>query len=66
LEVVQEKSIDQSEIGRTCAKLCRKRVGDLKQIKLLAGSASISTAERYLGTEQDFISAVNDNLGLER
>jgi site-specific recombinase XerC len=40
--------------------------GDLEQIKFLLGYASIQTTERYLGAEQDFISAVNDNLGLER
>jgi hypothetical protein len=50
---------------RTCAKLCRKRVGDLEHLKILAGSCVDPTTER-LGAEQDFISAVNDNLGLER
>ncbi len=50
----------------TCAKLCRKRGGDLEQIKFLLGHASIQTTERYLGAEQDFVSAVNDNLGLHR
>ena len=50
----------------TCAKLCRKRGGDLEQIKFLLGHASIQTTERYLGAEQDFVSAVNDNLGLDR
>jgi site-specific recombinase XerD len=39
---------------------------DLEQIKFLLGHASIQTTERYLGAEQDFTSAVNDNLGLER
>jgi integrase len=54
------------DMRRTCAKLCRKRGGDLEQIKFLLGHASIETTERYLGAEQDFISAVNDNLGLEK
>jgi integrase len=54
------------DMRRTCAKLCRKRGGDLEQIKFLLGHASIQTTERYLGAEQDFVSAVNDNLGLER
>ena len=40
--------------------------GDLEQIKFLLGHASIQTTERYLGAEQDFVSAVNDNLGLDR
>jgi hypothetical protein len=34
--------------------------------KFLLGHASIPTTEQYLGAEQDFISAVNGNLGLER
>jgi site-specific recombinase XerD len=54
------------DMRRICAKFCRKRGGDLEQIKFLLGHASIQTTERYLGAEQDFISAVNDNLGLER
>jgi integrase len=54
------------DMRRTCAKLCRKRGGDLEQIKFLLGHASIQTTERYLGAEQDFVSAVNDNLGLEK
>ena len=53
------------DMRRTCAKLCRKRGGD-EQIKFLLGHASIQTTERYFGAEQDFVSAVNDNLGLER
>jgi site-specific recombinase XerD len=54
------------DLRRTCARLCRKRGGDLEQIKFLLGHASIQTTERYLGAEQDFISAVNDNIGLEK
>jgi integrase len=54
------------DMRRTCAKLCRKGGSDLEQIKFLLGHASIQTTERYLGAEQDFISAVNDNLGLEK
>jgi hypothetical protein len=49
---------------RTCAKLCRKNGGDLEQIKFLLGHSSIQTTERYLGSEQDIVIAVNDNLGL--
>jgi site-specific recombinase XerC len=53
----------------TCAALAPSSAasgGDLEQIKFLLGHASIQTTERYLGAEQDFVSAVNDNLGLER
>jgi integrase len=52
------------DLRRTCAKLCRKSGGDLEQIKFLLGHSSIQTTERYLGSEQELQSAVNDNLGL--
>ena len=52
------------DLRRTCAKLCRKNGGDLEQIKFLLGHSSIQTTERYLGSEQDIATAVNDNLGL--
>jgi len=52
------------DLRRTCAKLCRKNVGDLEQIKFLLGHSSIQTTERYLGSEQEIAVAVNDNLGL--
>jgi hypothetical protein len=51
---------------RTCAKLCPKRVGDLEHIKILAGSCVGSDYGTVFRAEQDFIFAVNDNLGLER
>ncbi len=53
------------DLRRTCAKLCRKAGGDLEQIQLLLGHASIQTTERYLGTVQNLTVAVNDDLGLE-
>ena len=53
------------DLRRTCAKLCRRAGGDLEQIQLLLGHASVQTTERYLGTEQNLSSAVNDGLGLE-
>ena len=53
------------DLRRTCAKLCRKAGGDLEQIQLLLGHASVQTTERYLGTEQMLVSAVNDGLGLD-
>jgi len=40
------------DLRRTCAKLCRKSVGELEQIRLPLGHASIRTTERYLGAEQ--------------
>jgi integrase len=52
------------DLRRTCAKLCRKNGGDLEQIKFLLGHSSIQTTERYLGSDQEIIVAVNDNLGL--
>lgn len=50
------------DLRRTCAKLCRISGGDLEQIQLLLGHASVQTTERYLGTRQNLIQAVNDNL----
>jgi integrase len=52
------------DLRRTCAKLCRKAGGDLEQIKFLLGHSSIQTTERYLGSEQDIATAVNDELGI--
>ncbi|WP_255550843.1 site-specific integrase [Granulicella sp. dw_53] len=52
------------DLRRTCAKLCRKSGGDLEQIKFLLGHSSIQTTERYLGSDQGIVVAVNDNLGL--
>lgn len=53
------------DLRRTCAKLCRKHGGELEQIQLLLGHASIQTTERYLGTRQDLDNAPNDHLGLK-
>lgn len=52
------------DLRRTCAKLCRRAGGDLEQIQLLLGHASVQTTERYLGTEQNLVEAVNDGLGI--
>jgi integrase len=52
------------DLRRTCAKLCRKNGGNLEQIKFLLGHSSIQTTERYLGSEQELVVAVNDSLGL--
>jgi integrase len=53
------------DLRRTCAKLCRASGGELEQIQLLLGHASIQTTEQYLGTRQNLVEAVNDRLGLE-
>jgi integrase/recombinase XerC len=50
------------DLRRTCAKLCRKRGGELEQIQFLLGHASIATTEKYLGSEQDLAQAVNDDI----
>jgi site-specific recombinase XerD len=50
------------DVRRACAKLRRKQGGDLEQIKFSLRHASIQTTGWYLGAEQDFISAIHDNL----
>ncbi len=52
------------DLRRTCAKLCRSGGGELEQIQMLLGHASIQTTERYLGTRQNLADAPNDRLGL--
>jgi site-specific recombinase XerD len=52
------------DLRRTCAKLCRAGGGELEQIQLLLGHASVQTTERYLGTKQDLIHAPNDAIKL--
>ena len=49
---------------RTAAKLCRAAGGELEQIQLLLGHASVQTTERYLGTKQDLVNAPNDGIKL--
>src|SRR2546428_643847 len=52
------------DLRRTCAKLCRAGGGELEQIQLLLGHASVQTTERYLGTKQDLVHAPNDSIKL--
>jgi len=52
------------DLRRTCAKLCRATGGELEQIQLLLGHASVQTTERYLGTKQDLVNAPNDAIKL--
>jgi site-specific recombinase XerD len=52
------------DLRRTCAKLCRVAGGELEQIQLLLGHASVQTTERYLGTKQDLVHAPNDAIKL--
>jgi site-specific recombinase XerD len=52
------------DLRRTCANLCRAAGGELEQIQLLLGHASVQTTERYLGTKQDLVHAPNDAIKL--
>jgi site-specific recombinase XerD len=52
------------DLRRTCAKMCRAAGGELEQIQLLLGHASVQTTERYLGTKQDLVHAPNDSIKL--
>jgi integrase len=49
---------------RTGAKLCRAAGGELEQIQMLLGHASVQTTERYFGTKQDLLHAPNDGIKL--
>jgi integrase len=52
------------DLRRTCAKLCRKNGGrPWSRSSFLLGHASIQTTERYLGSEQDIIVAVQRWIG---
>ena len=53
------------DLRRSCAKMCRTAGGELEQIQLLLGHASVQTTERYLGTKQDLVNAPNDGTKLK-
>ena len=63
-EVSGVPGIAPHDLRRTCAKLCRAGGGELEQIQLLLGHASVQTTERYLGTKQDLVHAPNDAMKL--
>jgi site-specific recombinase XerD len=63
-QAVGVKGIAPHDLRRTCAKLCRAAGGELEQIQLLLGHASVQTTERYLGTKQDLVHAPNDGIKL--
>ena len=52
------------DLRRTSAKLSRAAGGELEQIQMLLGHASVQTTERYLGTKQDLVHAPNDGIKL--
>jgi site-specific recombinase XerD len=53
------------DLRRTCARLCHAEGGELEQIQLLLGHASIQTTERYLGTKRKVAGAANDRLRMK-
>jgi integrase len=53
------------DLRRSCAKMCRAAGGELEQIQLLLGHASVQTTERCLGTKQDLVHAPNDGIKLK-
>jgi integrase len=54
------------DLRRTCARRCHSAGGELEQIQFLLGHPSVETTERYLGSRQRIVHAVNDKLGIER
>ncbi len=51
-----------NDLRWTCAYLCKQAGGELEQIQLLLGHASVQTTARYLRTKQDVGRAVNDRI----
>ncbi len=63
-EVAGVPGIAPHDLRRTCAKLRKAGGGELEQIQLLLGHASVQTTERYLGTKQDLVHTPNDAIKL--
>jgi len=63
-EAIGIPGIAPHDARRTCAKLCRAAGGQLEQIQLLPGHASVQTTERCLGTKQDLVHPPNDGIKL--
>jgi integrase len=57
-------SLAPHDLRRTCARLCHSAGGELEQIQYLLGHRSVTT-ERYLGSRQRLVQAVNDHIGIE-
>src|SRR6202007_635027 len=53
------------DFRRSCTRLCHLAGGELEQIQVLLGHASVQTTERHLGCQQNLREALNDNLCLE-
>jgi site-specific recombinase XerD len=64
-EVAGVTGIAPHDCRHTCAKLCQAAGGELEQIQMLLGYASVQTTERYLGTRQDLVHAPNDGIKLQ-
>jgi site-specific recombinase XerD len=62
---VASKGITPHDARRTFAQLCRKKDGNLEEIRDLLGHKSISTTEKYLGKVRHIRHAVNDRLDFE-
>jgi site-specific recombinase XerD len=66
-EAARRASIDRlapHDLRRSCARMCHLAGGELEQIQLLLGHASVQTTERYLGCKQRIRHAVNDRIDL--
>jgi len=57
-------SFSPHDARRTCAKICRKKGGNLEQIQYMLGHQSVATTASYTACEQEIAVAVNDGLGL--